>query len=771
MPPLNKLSQPVPVPGKPKPVFYDPEETLHITKADRKRLEKQLARDHGGKIVPVWLGDDTNNNDEDFELKDQSRWRTYAKRELYTMFHYKQNEPTNGKAARLAWADYYKMNSLFCDRIVEIYKPGDIINVHDYSLMLLPSLLRQKIPSAYIAYFHHVPFPSSEHYRCLSMRKEIMEGVMGANIIAFQSSNYARHFESCCSRLLGYQAKDGAVDVYGTHIAIDAIPIGIDAHATERCAFQDPKVDDIVKNIKELYAGKKIIIGRDRLDATRGITQKLQAFELYLQRFPDMGDKVVLIQITSPNAMNTGGKEGEAQANQSLAALAAKINGKYGTLGHEPVRLFPHYLDREEYFALLRVADAALITSVRDGMNTTSLEFAICQKDNHAPLILSEFSGTASSLTSAISVNPWDFSTVADAINTALIMSDKDRKERAEKSYNRVLTHNVQNWTDLFIQALMKNVFKYKQMDATPVVDRANMLHVYREAERRIFMFDYDGTLTPIVEDANAAIPSDRVIRSLKLLASDPKNSVWIISGRDQLFLEQWMGHITDLGLSAEHGCFMRRPREDEWENVSEKMDMSWREKVEAVFQKYTEKTAGSFIERKKVALTWHYRRSDPQLGFAQAQAAKKELENGLAMQYDVEVMTGKANLEVRPKFINKGEIAKTLIEEYGKGRGNMPDFVFCTGDDTTDEGKLDPLFGFDYLLTRQPRYVPSYPRLRPPRRLNFHGHSRCIVEANLGFLASSGSRRRRQRDRVVQRRYRHRQHRRRLCRRRCGPG
>jgi trehalose 6-phosphate synthase/phosphatase len=687
MAPLNKLSEPITVPGMPKPVFLDPNEGLRITRDDRVRLERQLERDHGGRIVPVWLTDEAEGGKEDaFVIKDQNRWRKFARKELYTLFHYKQNEPTDGRAARKAWADYYRMNKLFADRIMDVYTPGDVIIIHDYNLMLVPSLLRQKQPKIYIGFFLHVPFPSSEYYRCLGRRKEILEGALGANMIGFQALSYARHFSSCCTRILGFDSSASGVDAYGAHVAVDAMPIGINAHATEKSAFGDPEVATQMERIREMYAGKKIIIGRDRLDAARGITQKLQAFELFLKRHPEWEDQVILIQITSPTDMNTEGSRGESKEIEKLSEVSARINGEYGSIGFSPVRHLPHYLSREEYFALLRVADVALITSVRDGMNTMSMEYAICQKDNHGPLILSEFSGTANNLDDALHVNPWDYSRVEEAINKALTMPDKEREMRSHNLYQRVLTHNVQNWTRGFIKRLLSNLETFDHEFATPALDRSRVYSQYHSAAKRIFMFDYDGTLTPIVQDPKSAIPSDRVLRSLKTLAADPKNAVWIISGRDQAFLEEWMGHVSDLGLSAEHGSFIRHPSSDDWIDVTKEFGKQWQQDVLDVFQQYTEKTQGSFIEKKKVAVTWHYRRSDPEFGAFQAGACRKQLERTVAKKFAVEVMAGKANLEVRPKFVNKGEIVKTLVKEY-TDRGETPGFVLCAGDDFTDEG------------------------------------------------------------------------------------
>lgn len=684
--PLNKASAPIPVNRGEKPPQPSELAELHIPCAERLKLEKQLENDHGGHVAPVWLYDSIDD-DEVATFRDQQRWRRYGEHELFTLFHYKQNEPSDGRALRKAWADYYCMNQAFADAIINIYKPGDVVLIHDYHLLLLPSLLRQRMPSIYVGFFLHVPFPSSEYYRCLTRRKEILEGVLGANMIGFQAFSYARHFSSCSTRILGFDSSSAGVDAYGAHVPVDVFPIGINAEATKQAAFGSPEVEQKIAALRELYADKKIIVGRDRLDTVRGVAQKLQAFEIFLERHPEWQDKVVLIQVTSPTSIEERDEKGDKTANK-ISELVARINGSFGSLSFTPVQHYPQYLSQEEYFALLRVADLGLITSVRDGMNTTALEYVICQRDNHGPLIISEFSGTAGSLGDAIHINPWDLGGTAEEINTALTMAEPEKAKTHKLLYEYVSTNTVQHWTDSYIRRLLTNLSSYDQTIATPALDRAKCLSQYRKASRRLFMFDYDGTLTPIVKDPQSAIPSDRVIRTLKTLASDPNNQVWIISGRDQAFLDEWMGHISELGLSAEHGSFMRMPNSTEWENLTETFDMSWQNEVLNVFNHYTERTQGSFVERKKIALTWHYRRADPEYGAFMARECHKYLDNTVAKKHDVEVMTGKANLEVRPRFVNKGEIAKRLVNEYGEGPDEAPDFVLCLGDDSTDEGE-----------------------------------------------------------------------------------
>ncbi|OKL63458.1 hypothetical protein UA08_02071 [Talaromyces atroroseus] len=684
--PVNKAAAPVPVDATQTPQTHIPVEAITLSTADKERLERQLNRSKYGRILPVWATAESDEPEEETVLIDQSRWRRYAERELYPLLHYKQNGPSDGRSERKWWTDYMRLNRLFADRISEVYQPGDIVWIHDYHLFLLPNLLRQRIPNIFIGFFLHSPFPSSEYMRCLAKRKEVLTGVLGANMIGFQTYSYSRHFSSCCTRVLGFDSNSAGVDAYGAHVAVDVFPTGIDAQNVQKAAFGSPDTEQIVMNIKKLYAGKKIIVGRDRLDSVRGVAQKLQAFETFLERYPHWRDKVVMIQVTSPTSMEEQKEDPENKIGSQVSSLVSTINGRFGSLSFTPVQYYPQYISPQEYFSLLRVADVGLITSVRDGMNTTSLEYVLCQQGNHGPLILSEFSGTAAMLPSAIHINPWDMSGVAAAIDQALSMNEEEKIEQHCKLYKHVTSNTVSMWSQHFLHRLLTNLSSFDQSIATPALDRAQVLKQYRKARKRLFMFDYDGTLTPIVKDPQAAIPSDRVLRNIKSLAADPRNAVWIISGRDQAFLDEWMGHIPELGLSAEHGCFIRKPRSDDWENLAATFDMAWQKDVMDVFQHYTERTHGSFIERKRVALTWHYRRADPEYGSFQAKECRKHLEDTVMKAYDVEVMAGKANLEVRPTFVNKGFIVTRLLNEYGTGPGEAPEFILCSGDDFTDE-------------------------------------------------------------------------------------
>lgn len=661
------------------------DDPLYLDEEDRANLEQMICRASNSETVhPVWL-----------LRKDQSRWKKYAEKVIWPVFHYIEGVPSDGKEETEAWHDYVRFNEAYFQKIKSIYKPGDIIWIHDYYLLLLPQLLRMEYPAAYIGLYIHAPFPSSEYFRCLPQRVQLLDGMLGCDKIAFQNESFQRHFLSCCSRILGHEVTPDSVLVYGSAVSVETLPIGIDTQKIEHDAFSDSEnVGEKVKVLKECYPDMKIIVGRDRLDLVRGVPQKLAAFEMFLQMYPEWRERVVLIQVSTP------GYSHDKRVEKKVTDLVNLINSRYGSLNHTPVLHYQMRINKDEYLALLRVADLCLITSVRDGMNTTSLEFVICQKQKKSPLILSEFTGTASVLKDAILVNPWDSVSIAKTIHDCFTMPMEERAKLEDTLYEKVTSNTLQSWAATFLRHLLEHFLNKHHAHNTPTLNRPRLYKAYQNSSRRLFLFDYDGTLTPIVKDPTSAIPSLKLIKIVETLTADPKNQFWIISGRDQEFLKKWWGSL-NVGLSAEHGCFMKDVGSDKWFNLAEAFDMSWQKKVAKVFESYVEQTPGSSIEMKKVAVTWHYRRSDPELGTFQAERCMEELLNGIGKEYDVEVMAGKANIEVRPKFVNKGEIVRRLVLSRHGGKqdphathvspeqldaSELPDFMFCSGDDTTDE-------------------------------------------------------------------------------------
>jgi trehalose 6-phosphate synthase/phosphatase len=273
-------------------------------------------------------------------------------------------------------------------------------------------------------------------------------------------------------------------------------------------------------------------------------------------------------------------------------------------------------ITKDEFYALLSVADLAVITPFRDGMNTTSMEFVLAQENTKkSPLVLSEFMGISNNMAHALQTNPWDLGGMAAAMHRGLTMPDSEKATRHAALYKSVATHTSHVWAAQLVRMLLGVVGARGLAKSTPVLPQPTISAHYASARKRLFLFDYDGTLTPIVKTPSMATPSDATLEALSKLTADPKNVVYIISGRDQVFLEQYLGHFTQLGMSAEHGGFMRDVGSSTWTNFTETLDMDWMGEVHEIFKYYTERTTGSHIELKKSSITWHYRASDPEWG------------------------------------------------------------------------------------------------------------------------------------------------------------
>lgn len=214
-----------------------------------------------------------------------------------------------------------------------------------------------------------------------------------------------------------------------------------------------------------------------------------------------------------------------------------------------------------------------------------SMEYAICQTERKNPLILSEYCGISTSLNSAVRINPWDLTDCARQIDYCLGMSEDEKAARHADMYRRVTTHTAAVWQAELTLMLLEARLKEEATHHTPDVDDAVVLEAFVNAKKRVLFFDYDGTLTPIVRTPEAAVPSKECLDSLMTLSSDPRNVLYIVSGRDRGFLMKHMGHIPNLGFSAEHGCFLKKPGAKEWINLTDGVDMSWRADVEDIFR------------------------------------------------------------------------------------------------------------------------------------------------------------------------------------------
>ncbi|ORY92359.1 glycosyltransferase family 20-domain-containing protein [Syncephalastrum racemosum] len=633
-----------------------------IREEERNSLGSLLFLKH--QMIPIFLDDKLAHG----------HYEGYCKQVLWPLLHYVMWDETVDE--KKFWEAYVAVNRIFADTVADHYREGDQIWIHDYHLLLVPQMLREKLPNAPIGNFIHTPFVSSEIFRCLPRRKDILQGMLGSNLIAFQTYNYARHFASNCTRILGYEYTPAGVDANGTIVSLGIHPIGIDADRTRRNCKR-PGVMPKIKAMQQKFKGKKIIVGRDKLDPVKGIFQKLESFEKFLTEYPEWKDQVVLIQVTAPGVINA------PKLDVKLAEIINRINSKFGSLEFTPVQHFHQHIDRDEYYALLTVADIMLVTPTADGMNTTGLEYVVAQEANSekGSLILSEFTGTARSLSAATIINPYDYAEISSAINDCLKMSADEKESKLQQLDKFVSCHTASYWAVSLVRDLLYSCARQSHWGPTALLEEDRVKVEYNAARKRLLFFDYDGTLTPICDKPDDAVPSKKTLEALEGLCKDPHNTVWVVSGRDQGTLDKWLGHIPNLGLSSEHGCFIKDPNTGKWTSMIDQIDMAWKDDVEEVFKYYTERTPGSFVENKRGAVTWHYRTADPKFGAFQAKECQNHLEQSIISKMPVETLVGKKTLEVRPMTINKGEVIKRAMSF-------QPDagFVLCAGDDKTDE-------------------------------------------------------------------------------------
>jgi len=616
---------------------------------------------------PVFL---SNKNIRDF-------YSGFSNKTIWPLFHYFSEFTVFDEKF---WESYKEVNNLFCDEIIKQATKDDIIWVHDYQLMLLPQMLRQRLPKAQIGFFLHIPFPSFELLRNLPWRTEILEGLLGADLLGFHEYDYVRHFLSSVYRICGHEHHLSNLIVEDRHIRVDAFPMGINyeryANNSENPAIQ--------KEIKRLKHGQiKIILSVDRLDYTKGLLKRLEAYDWFLTKHPQYRGQVSLVMVAVPSRTKV---EQYALLREEIEKYVGRINGAYGTLDWTPVSYIYRSLSFEKISAMYNIADVALITPLRDGMNLVAKEFvaAQSQKQEQGILILSEMAGAASELSEAIVVNPHDKEETVRAITEALEMPPKERRLRNVLMQSRISRYTVSRWANDFIFSL-KEVKQQQAELATKKLSKEMqnvILNQFKKADERLILLDYDGTLVSFAKLPENARPDDNILTILENLCCDRRNDVVIISGRSKDVLNEWLGHLP-LNLVAEHGAFYKL-KDKPWETTVQ-LDNKWKDEIRPILDLSVDRTPGSFIEEKSSALVWHFRRCEPDLAKLRAQELKDTLVM-MATNLNIGVFEGNKIIEVKPISINKGQAIRLWLDKK-----KWP-FIFCVGDDYTDEDMFSAL-------------------------------------------------------------------------------
>jgi len=663
-----------------------------LGKEERSALRRRL---RPRRLYPVFL------------LRDQVEnfYRGFCNKTLWPLFHYFTLYTVYEDRF---WRAYVKANRLFCRAVKRLARPDDRIWVHDYHLMLLPQMLREELPEAEIGFFLHIPFPSFEVFRLLPWRTEVLHGLLGADVVGFHAYDYVRHFLSSICRIAGMEHHLGRVTVGGRLVKVDAFPMGIDYQKFSTAA-ERPDVRQEIEWIRRRVGDRRVIFSVDRLDYTKGIVQRLEAFDLFLSRNPDYRGKVTLVLLAVPSRTRIGHYQA---LRRQVEGLVGRINGERGTLDWMPVLYLYRAVPFDRLAALYQVADVALVTPLRDGMNLISKEYvASHHQDGRGVLILSEMAGAASELGEAIIVNANNTQAVARAIREALEMSPQEQARRNRLMQERLSRYTVDRWAREFWSALEEIHAVQRHTSArrlTPEV-RGVLIRDYRSAGRRLLLLDYDGTLVPLEARPERAAPDRRLLGLLERLASDSANELVVLSGRDRHTLEGWLGHL-GIALVAEHGGWTRRPG-GHWESPFP-LRSDWKQTLRPILEKYMDRTPGSAVEEKDFSLVWHYRNAEPDLARIRVHELRDTVTN-LTAHLDVSVFEGQRLFEIKDASVNKG----TAVEPWLQGR-NWP-FILALGDDHTDEDLFAVLpeeaysirVGFG--LSRARLYVGSPPDVR----------------------------------------------------------
>ncbi len=638
-----------------------------------RRVAQQLAKDN---LEPVLL---TADEEEDFYGK-------VCNDTLWPLFHYFADRL---RITPEAWQRYVDVNARFADTIVAHAEPESRVWIHDFHLMLVPAMLRQREPRLSIGFFLHTPFPSSEVYRLLPAREQVLRGVLGADYVSFQIGDYARHFRSSVLRILGIDSEPDSLEIDARRVGIGVDPIGIDVEGF-RTTLRDPEAARLLAELEQQYEGRRLVLGVERLDYTKGIPQKLHAFERFLEEDPGRARTTTMIQVLVPSRLES--PEYRAQRDE-IELLIARINGRFGQPGSTPVEYIHRDISKPALVALYRRADVMMVTALRDGMNLVAHEFVLCQSESGPPsrwrgaLLLSELAGAAQVLPGALLVNPWDVDGVVEHLATALELPARERQRRLETMSKRVEALDTRRWAEGFLTRLGRYSRRDRRQKRPPTVDAAiqeRLVRRFSRAKQRTILLDYDGTLREFEIHPDLAQPTPEIRELLRSLAALPATEVHIISGRRRRHLEQWLGRLP-IHLCAEHGYLARAPG-GEWRTLLD-LDLSWLRPIERLLRRVAADVPGAHVERKSCSVAWHYRQAETEYGSWRARELLNDLHMHLAGA-PAEILAGHQVVEVRALGVDKGVYVRSLFPD-GK---ESTHFVLGLGDDRTDHDLLDAL-------------------------------------------------------------------------------
>lgn len=597
----------------------------------------------------------------------------FCNKTIWPLFHY---FPSLTHYEEVNWQEYRNINRVFAETILNELRPDDLLWIHDYHLMLLPKMVRERFPDMPIGFFLHIPFPSWEIFRLLprAWREEILEGLVGSSLVGFHTHDYVRDFLTSVLRTSGYEHQLGNLTLRDRVVGVETFPMGVEFERFAEAA-SSRETELRVEELRRRCIGQKVIFSVDRLDYTKGLINRLRGYDCFLRNNPQWHGKVVFIISVAPSRI---GVDSYQAMKMELEQTVGRIVGDFGNVHWTPLVYQFRHLTFDEIVPLYRMCDVALITPLRDGMNLVAKEFVASRPDRKGVLVLSEMAGAAKEMGEAIIINPFHREDFAKALEQALTLPDEEQIRRNELLQERLRRYNVIRWADDFVQSLLSTQKVEAARRVRLLIGKTyfSMLQQYRSASRRVLLLDYDGTLVSFASEPHRAQPDADLLDMLSRLGSDPANQVAIISGRPRQTLESWFGKLP-ISLIAEHGVWLRNKGAD-W-RMLRNVTADWKARVRPILQLYVDRLPGALLEEKEFSLACHHRRADPEQAAEWAKSLMDDLA-GYTRNIDVQVFEGNKVIEIRNAGVNKGSAGMEWLKPL------LPDFILGVGDDSTDE-------------------------------------------------------------------------------------
>jgi trehalose 6-phosphate synthase/phosphatase len=643
-------------------------------------------------------------------LSDSEIGRYYhglSNRTLWPLFH---SLPSRTRFDSREWETYDRVNARFAEVAADAASDDSLIWVHDYQLMRTPWYLREQSAGRRLAFFLHIPFPPYDVFRLLPWDRDILRGLLACDVVGFHVKSYARNFLDCVERLLGLHVDRELmlVDKGDRAVTVGAFPLGIDFEFFEsRARNAEPA---------RISRGERIVLGADRLDYTKGIPERIRAFERLLELHPDRVGHVVLLQIAVPSRAKVLEYR---ELKRQIDELVGQVNGRFATATWSPIRYLYREFSPDKLAALYRDADVALVTPLRDGMNLVAKEFVACQVASPGVLILSRMAGTAETMDEAILVNPYDIDGTAEAVELALQMPEADRRSRLKGLRERERRFDVHEWARTFLGAALAN-----RLGVQPptVAQLDEWLGAFLANQRLALFLDYDGTMSPLCEHPSKAVLSPAMRQAFEACVRRKDTEVMVVSGRSLADVRAMVGN-DDVTYAGNHGLEISGPGLPDFRHP----DLGHYENAVNALARSLESAAvaGAWVETKGPTLTFHYRAVPEERQTHLAAQARSIIRDAGFQARDAH-----AAVEARPPIgWDKGQAVLHLVRQrYGPGWSAHTRAIYM-GDDDTDEDAFRVLRGLGETFRVA---SPARPTLASHRL-----HDVAGVEALLRWLAA----------------------------------